>query len=254
MKESVTFLMFLDEGEDIQEMMGHFSPDRSPGYQEVRKAADRNSESVSSSCLMRAAPLAIWGRRLSDKELEDAITKELELSHKNKQAIQACICYALFIKNLITTNGDREDSIELVYQYARINGYNRVIELIDLSLKSKGTKVIDCTLDPESYENGFVWGFHLVNNDYSFSDALREILSQGGNTMANAAIVCCLMGAAVRLKNIPEQMKKALLTYRPAVNDKDISRPDWICPALKVMRLTNLVFWQAPEKLGDQKE
>jgi ADP-ribosylglycohydrolase len=163
----------LDEGEDLQEVMAHFAPGRSPGHLEARKTAEQNSESTSSSCLIRAAPLAIWGHRLTDKELEDAIRKELTLTHTNDLAIQACTCYALFIKYLIITNGDRNDSLEFVYQYATLNEYSKVLELLDRSHKSKGIKVTDCTSDPESYEHGFVWGIHLVSHEYNFTDALR---------------------------------------------------------------------------------
>lgn len=67
--------------------------------------------------------------------------------------------------------------------------------------------------------------------------------------MHNAAIVCCLMGAAWGLKGIPENMKLPLLSYRGPVNGKGLKRPEWIYPSLKVMRLANLVFWQAPASL-----
>jgi hypothetical protein len=76
------------------------------------------------------------------------------------------------------------------------------------------------------------------------------ILTQRGNMMMNAAIVCYLMGAAVKVKKIPETMKKPLLSYSYLVTRKGSERPEWIYPSLKVMRLTNLVFWQAPSTVN----
>jgi len=67
--------------------------------------------------------------------------------------------------------------------------------------------------------------------------------------LMNAAIVCCLMGAAVGVKGIPETMKKSLLNYSHLVNKEGLQRPEWLYPSLKVMRLTNLIFWQAPTTL-----
>ena len=162
----------IDEGENLQEVMAHFSVARSPGDLEARKNAEQSNEITSSSCLIRASPLAIWGHRLIDKELEDVIREELTLTHTNKLVIQACVCYALFIKYLIVTNGDRNYSLELVYQYATLNEYNEILKLLDCGRKTKGTKVTDCTSNPESYEHGFVWGVHLVCHEYNFTDAL----------------------------------------------------------------------------------
>jgi ADP-ribosyl-[dinitrogen reductase] hydrolase len=42
----------------------------------------------------------------------------------------------------------------------------------------------------------FVWAFYYLKNEWSFQDALKDILLQGGDTETNAAIVCGLIGAA----------------------------------------------------------
>ena len=46
---------------------------------------------------------------------------------------------------------------------------------------------------------------------------------------------------------IPESMKMPILTF---INeDEKLNRPEYFFPALKAMRLTNLVFCQAPKEL-----
>ena len=42
----------------------------------------------------------------------------------------------------------------------------------------------------------FVWGFYYLKNGWTYKDALRDILLQGGDTDTNAAIVGGLLGAA----------------------------------------------------------
>lgn len=127
---------------------------------------------MSSSCLLRAAPLAVWGHHLSDEELKDAVTEEVTLTHTNELAIEACVCYTLLIKYLIRTNGDRNDALEFVHQYAILNGYKQIIELISRAHKTRGNIVTVCTENPESFEHGFVWGIHFIDSGYEFTEAL----------------------------------------------------------------------------------
>jgi ADP-ribosyl-[dinitrogen reductase] hydrolase len=42
----------------------------------------------------------------------------------------------------------------------------------------------------------FVWAFYYLKNETTYSEALKEILLQGGDTDTNAAIVGGLLGAA----------------------------------------------------------
>jgi ADP-ribosylglycohydrolase len=42
----------------------------------------------------------------------------------------------------------------------------------------------------------FVWAFYYLKNEIPYSEALKDILLQGGDTDTNAAIVGGLLGAA----------------------------------------------------------
>ncbi len=46
----------------------------------------------------------------------------------------------------------------------------------------------------------FVWAFYYLKNDFGFEDAIRDIISRGGETSINAAIVGALLGAALGLE------------------------------------------------------
>ena len=60
----------------------------------------------------------------------------------------------------------------------------------------------------------FTWAFYYLKNGYTFERALRDILLQGGDTRANAAVVAGMIGAAKGLKSIREKdMREKVLNY-----------------------------------------
>jgi ADP-ribosyl-[dinitrogen reductase] hydrolase len=42
----------------------------------------------------------------------------------------------------------------------------------------------------------FVWAFYYLKNEWTYDDAIKDMLVQGGDTDTNAAIVGGLLGAA----------------------------------------------------------
>jgi ADP-ribosylglycohydrolase len=60
----------------------------------------------------------------------------------------------------------------------------------------------------------FSWAFYYLKNDYSFENALRDILSRGGDTRANTAVVGGMIGAAKGFKSAREKdMREKVLNY-----------------------------------------
>lgn len=51
-------------------------------------------------------------------------------------------------------------------------------------------------------KTALLWAFYYLKNEYDFNDALKDIISKGGDTTANATIVCGLIGAAKGMKAI----------------------------------------------------
>jgi ADP-ribosylglycohydrolase len=45
-----------------------------------------------------------------------------------------------------------------------------------------------------------LWGFYYLKNDYQFNEALKDIISRGGDMIANGTIVGGLIGAAEGMK------------------------------------------------------
>jgi ADP-ribosyl-[dinitrogen reductase] hydrolase len=56
---------------------------------------------------------------------------------------------------------------------------------------------------PISYiKKSFLWALYYLKHDYTFNNALRDIISRGGETQANAAIVGGLVGASKGISSI----------------------------------------------------
>jgi ADP-ribosylglycohydrolase len=66
---------------------------------------------------------------------------------------------------------------------------------------------------PISYVKvSILWAFYYLKHNYSFNDAMKNIISKGGDTAANAAIVGGLIGAAQGINSIDRQYITTVLT------------------------------------------
>ncbi len=74
----------------------------------VRKRAGEH-DSQSNGSLMRITPLAVYLANLEDDAtFAHAVRSEVSLTHSNRTAQDAAVCYCLAIKVLINSLGDRE--------------------------------------------------------------------------------------------------------------------------------------------------
>ena len=112
---------------DLHDVMSTFINNEVSTLESVKKDAENNSENVNSSCLLRIPALAIWGHQLTDEAFEEAIRAEISLTHTNEIAIQTCVCYGILIKYLMITNGDRNDALEFIFQYATLHKYTNIL-------------------------------------------------------------------------------------------------------------------------------
>ena len=49
----------------------------------------------------------------------------------------------------------------------------------------------------------FLWAFYYLKKEFTFEEAMKDIISKQGDTEANAAIVGGLLGAAYGIDRIP---------------------------------------------------
>lgn len=65
---------------------------------------------------------------------------------------------------------------------------------------------------PVSYlKTPLCWAFYYLKHNYSFNEALKDMIKRGGDTSANAAIVGGLIGASCGVKKIDQNQVNAVL-------------------------------------------
>jgi ADP-ribosylglycohydrolase len=57
-----------------------------------------------------------------------------------------------------------------------------------------------------------LWALYYLKYDYTFNDAVSDMISKGGDTAANGAIIGGLLGAASGINGIDRQHITAVLT------------------------------------------
>jgi ADP-ribosyl-[dinitrogen reductase] hydrolase len=66
---------------------------------------------------------------------------------------------------------------------------------------------------PISYVKvSILWALYFLKHEFTFEDAVRNIISKGGDTQANGAIIGGLIGASRGINNIEKHQIDAILT------------------------------------------
>ena len=62
----------------------------------------------------------------------------------------------------------------------------------------------------------FIWSLHYLKNNCTFEEAIRDMITRGGDTTANAAVVGALLGALHGIEGIDPKFYEPVLAYRAA--------------------------------------
>ncbi len=104
----------------------------------------------------------------------------------------------------------------------------------------------DPNLRPISYiKIAFCWSFYYLKQNFTFENAIRDIISRGGDTSMNAAIVGGLIGALHGKTSIPQSLRDAVMQFKPASGE----RPNMPFPGVDFEKEISQVYLSAPEKL-----
>eukprot|EP00347_Sterkiella_histriomuscorum_P006298 403353304 len=201
-----------------------------------KSVKENNTQSQSNGCLMRITPFAVWCSQLSNEDLYKAVHLETHLTHCNKTAIDAVYLYCLTIRLILNGETDRVkiyDTIKLeanLIDSKDINGWIDELEQGNLP---------DATYHIAWLKIGFISMLHYLKNSeiYDYETALRDIVSWGGDTDTNAAIVCGVMGAFLRRDQLNQDHVNKLLSFRCGSEEdqkkfKGIVRPLFLIPGL----------------------
>ncbi|TNV79665.1 hypothetical protein FGO68_gene3774 [Halteria grandinella] len=221
-----------------------------------QNSLENTSKSLSNGCLMRITPLAVWGYRLSNEELYEAVKLQTHFTHSHKVAIDACYLYCFAIKQLIIT-GNPEIAFKATTQEAKHHKIDPTLSqwlfLIEIGEVENFPQP---SQDPQGFlKIAFVWAFYYLKVGMPYQDAIYDILQRGGDTDTNAAILGGLLGARDGLSKLPTFMVDSVLSFRCDTPDMIAQykvthkRPDFLIPGFHLTSLLNEVFQKAPEKL-----
>ncbi|MDJ0649449.1 MAG: ADP-ribosylglycohydrolase family protein [Xenococcaceae cyanobacterium MO_188.B19] len=192
--------------------------------------------SKANGSLMRNTPLGIWGHNLDASEIADFAIQDTSLSHPNNSCGYAVACYSIAIATLIKQPGKRE----LAFSNAKAWLDSQADSLKDQYQYHCWAEVGSWLMDAADNVNveyfpqigfikiAFTHAFRhlLLGSDYE--NAIFETLLGGGDTDTNACIVGGLIGAAVGVDNIPENMRDAVLNCDTTQGKHP--RPDFLHP------------------------
>jgi ADP-ribosylglycohydrolase len=102
----------------------------------------------------------------------------------------------------------------------------------------------------------FCYTMHYLKNNYKYSDALKDILSKGGDTDTNCCIIGAVMGALNGVEGIPSEIISRVLEFDPA-KEKGVKRPEFIVPKHVAAKSLEKLIANRPSELkfvGDTSE
>lgn len=190
-------------------------------------AAKHNLASKANGALMRVSPLGIWSTKCTEGAAVDAARADASLTHPNPTCQWANAAYVVAIRHLLHNVGDADGAFSQACR-ALEAGSDEGADEVRSWLEDAEQGVLPACYPLAGFVRiGFTHAFHHLLRRTTFVDALRQVLSGGGDTDTNACIVGGLLGARVGLDGIPESMSRAVLSCDTA---KGRPRPPWLRP------------------------
>lgn len=179
-------------------------------------------DSLSNGCLMRAAPLGVHRRGLTEAERAHWASEDCSLSHANTTARNAVACYALAISSLID-DPDVKKAWRTVERFLKLQPGS---DWVRAWLKDAKKGIVPpCSIQIGFMKIGFVHAFAHLWAGTSFEGAIAAMLIGGGDTDTNACIVGGLLGARWVAAAIPVEMSRPVLECDTKLGRP---RPAWL--------------------------
>jgi ADP-ribosylglycohydrolase len=188
--------------------------------------------SLSNGSLMRATPLAVYCRNLNDFQMREVVRQDVSMTHSDIIIKDAVLLYVVCISKIINDPDNLDIALEYVRDYANLHVFSQAREWLEISVQD---------LEKVGAEKniGFARiGFHHAFREFkkvldgprfngdTFPHAVSNILTLGGDTDTNAAIVGGLIGACVGYNNLPVDWKIKVEGIYDQVSW--IQRPDFL--------------------------
>ncbi len=144
---------------------------------------------------------------LSNDDLFEAVRLYCGITHTNELVVESCYLYCYAMKQLIVNQCSSSKAYEEILleadRRARVSGFSTIKYWIENDIEIDEDEMPKPSYRPISFiKTSFLWALYYLKKDYTFHDAVREIISKGGDTQANAAIVGGLIGASKGMSSI----------------------------------------------------
>ena len=191
----------------------------------TQRAKVHSTSSKANGALMRATPLGIWAARQTEKEAVRAARADACLTHPNPSCQWANVAYVLAIRHLLVHDGDCSGAIAAAQSALEAGLEEGALEVLGWLDDARAARLPDCHPQAGFVKIAFTYAFHHLQVGSGYEEALRQVLSGGGDTDTNACIVGGLVGANCGLQAVPPKMVQAVLGCD---TERGGHRPEWL--------------------------
>ena len=190
---------------------------------------------------MRMSPIAVWCSQLSDEELKRAVKIDTNHTHHLRIVVDCNITFALACKNLLN-GGSPDEAYSAAKEFALASLVKEWWEEMEGDQMQAVNRKIGWV------KIAFQRAFYYLNKGTGFEEALKELLTLGGDTDTNAAIVGMLLGARDGLAALNEESVAKVMKWENSRGGH--RRPDFLIPGKVFMQKFDDFFNCIPEKLN----
>lgn len=191
----------------------------------TQRALAHSMESKANGALMRVAPLGIWAARQTVEEAVKAARADACLTHPNPSCQWANVAYVLAIRHLLIQGGDSSGAIAAARQALEVGLDESAGEVLGWLDDACAGALPDCHPMAGFVRIAFTLAFHHLHVGSSYEEALRQVLSGGGDTDTNSCILGGLIGARWGEASLPLHMREAV---QRCDTQKGRRRPCWL--------------------------
>ncbi len=159
-------------------------------------------------------PVAIWGHKLDKENLHAAVKLVVMMTHCHEVVVEACYLYCFAIQQLIRGKTGSETfnmTKTEAERRAAITGMSLIKYWIENDIEA-ADEIEEMPVPherPISYiKTPLLWSLYYLKHEKSCEDAIRDIISRGGDTKNNAAIVGGIIAAANGISKIPLKIEE----------------------------------------------
>lgn len=219
----------------------------------MRQGTIGNKNSQSNGSLMRITPICIWGRLLPKDQFMKAVREESHLTHYNETANDISVAFACMIRYLLLNQGDYKGAFNECIETIKELQNKELMEWVSIFDKEDVVNHLPrANYSIGSAKIAFLYSLYFLKNNYSYTTAMKEMLSRGGDTDTN----CCIIGAALgALHGYTEELQtfsRTVLEFGTADQrggkTKGIKRPDFLITA-KSIGLLDALLTHSPKEL-----